>query len=94
MQVPATVTRIGNEAFYGCERFTAISLPEGLTSLGKRAFYEYEDISISLSAQKPPELGSDVFPSDARIFVPAASVNTCQRDPGWEDYRDQILPLG
>jgi hypothetical protein len=70
--VPAAVTKIGDRAFSGCKRLSA----------------------ISLSAQTPPELGSEAFPSGARIYVPSASVKAYQSAPGWEDYRDRILPLG
>jgi hypothetical protein len=69
--VPATITKIGDAAFYGCGRLS----------------------SISLFAQKPPELGGSVFPSEAHIYVPPASVNTYKSAPGWKDYRDRILPL-
>lgn len=37
--VPATVTAIGDHAFYNCDGLTAITLPEGLTCIGSYAFY-------------------------------------------------------
>lgn len=33
-QVPATVTSIGDYAFYGCAGLESIDLPEGVTSIG------------------------------------------------------------
>jgi len=37
IDIPESVTSIGNEAFFGCS-LTALELPSGLTSLGNGAF--------------------------------------------------------
>ena len=36
--IPATVTGIANDAFYGCEKLTGIVIPDGVTSIGSYAF--------------------------------------------------------
>ncbi len=37
--ISAGVTRIGDEAFYECYNLTSISLPDSVTSIGKRSFF-------------------------------------------------------
>ena len=37
--IPAGVTSIGNDAFYGCTGLTSIEIPAGVTSIGNYAFY-------------------------------------------------------
>ena len=43
--VPATVTAIGDHAFYNCGGLTAVSLPEGLKSIGSHAFYNCKGLT-------------------------------------------------
>ncbi len=37
--LPDGVSRIGNDAFYGCSGLTELRLPEGVTDIGSRAFF-------------------------------------------------------
>ena len=37
--IPASVNRIGNEAFYYCSRLTSVSIPNSVTTIGNSAFY-------------------------------------------------------
>lgn len=39
------VTRIGNEAFLGCQNLTSVVLPDGLKSIGEMAFAECESLT-------------------------------------------------
>lgn len=39
VEIPSSVTEIGDYAFYNCKGVTAISLPNTVTSIGERAFY-------------------------------------------------------
>lgn len=44
-----TVTSIGNDAFYGCQKLKNVVIPEGVTSIGKNTFnYCYNLISITI----------------------------------------------
>lgn len=38
LDMPSTITSIGDEAFVMCDNLTSISIPEGVTSIGDRAF--------------------------------------------------------
>lgn len=38
-KIPKSVTAIGNEAFYGCDSFTAIDIPSSVKTIGNQAFF-------------------------------------------------------
>ena len=46
--IPQGVTKIEDEAFYGCENLTNIVIPDSVTKIGNRVFYEYDDILTSI----------------------------------------------
>ena len=43
--IPSTVTRIDDDAFYGCEALTSVVIPEGVTEIGSYAFYNCEKLA-------------------------------------------------
>ena len=47
--IPATVTSIGNFAFYYCPGLTSITIPEGLTSIGNHAFQGCRALTSSIN---------------------------------------------
>ena len=38
VELPQTITSIGNYSFVGCSKITAVNIPDGLTLIGERAF--------------------------------------------------------
>ena len=51
IELPAGLTSIGVQAFYGCSSMTSIELPASLTSLGEGAFEDCSSLtSIALLA--------------------------------------------
>jgi hypothetical protein len=49
VNIPNSITSLGNECFYKCSSLTQISLPNSITSLGDRCFYECSSLTqISL----------------------------------------------
>jgi hypothetical protein len=51
LNLPNTLTRIGNEAFYGCGGLTSVIIPSGVTSIGDYAF----DLCDGLTSVNIPE---------------------------------------
>jgi hypothetical protein len=91
---PAILTSIGYAAFDKCINLRSISLPEGLNRIGGLAFQRCSSLSsVSVLAQRPPALGSDVFPRNTRITVPAASFSAYKSASGWKDYSAQLEEL-
>ena len=95
--IPASVTSIGDQAFYGCGGLTAISIPNSVTSIGGGAFASCHALeSVTIYATSVPTLGSDVFwdnKSGRKIFVPTASLSTYKSAPNWSNYATDIVPL-
>lgn len=54
--IPEGVTRIGNQAFWGCKSLTSITIPEGVTSIGNSAFGN----CVSLTGITIPEGVTDI----------------------------------
>jgi len=44
--IDASVTSIGDSAFYNCDGITSITIPENVTSIGKEAFYGCDALQI------------------------------------------------
>jgi hypothetical protein len=73
--LPASVTRIGEEAFHGCTSLASITLPESVTQIGWGAFHACNSLaSITLPASVT-EIGAETFhdcTSLASITIPAS----------------------
>lgn len=78
--IPAGVTRIGEEAFKGCDKITSLVLPEGLNRIGYHAFCDrYKKESYC------PALASIQF-SSTRLLAPTfLSNNTLLQGTAWYD---------
>ena len=53
--LPATLTTINTDAFYGCVKLGSINLEEGLTTINQRAFYScnWKDLRSSTGKYCP-----------------------------------------
>lgn len=89
------VTTIGEWAFSGCTLLKSITIGKGVKSIGYPAFYGCTNLkSVYCMPTIPPTLSDCFFyywPSDAKIYVPRASVDTYKSAPHWKDYASQIV---
>jgi len=76
--IPATVTRIGDFAFYGSANLTTLTLPTGVTNVGNGAFGYCTSLAGLYFQGNAPSLGSSVFES-----VPAVTVYYRLAMSGW-----------
>lgn len=59
IEIPNSVTSIGNEAFYGCTGLTSIEIPDRVTSIGNYAFEDCTNLtSVTINAETAPTLSS------------------------------------
>ena len=89
------VTAIKESTFRSCSSLTSITIPNKVTSIGDYAFSGCSSLaSIYCEPIDPPTVGSDVFyniNSDARIYVPTASVDAYKTASYWSSYASRII---
>ncbi|MBQ3015220.1 MAG: leucine-rich repeat protein, partial [Clostridia bacterium] len=61
VNIPSTVTEIGDSAFAGCSRLSGVSLPEGLVKLGSLAFHSCSAITELKLPASLTSIGSYAF---------------------------------
>ena len=76
-----SVTSIGSSAFESCSGLTSVTIGNGVTSIGDRAFYYcYKLLDVYCYAEKVPSTESDAFDADgiakATLHVPANAVKS------------------
>lgn len=88
VNIPATVTKLSNYAFYNCENLTSVTLNEGLTTLGIGAF---QNCAIGGTLTIPSTLtsfGSNAFAANMQnqislvYNVPDLQINTMNYQTG------------
>ena len=96
IDIPDSVTTIGNRVFYSSTRLTSIDIPSGVTSIGYSAFTYCTGLTgVTVEATTPPTLGNDAFKrtNDCPIYVPCESLNTYKSASGWSTYTSRIQAL-
>ena len=80
LNIPSSVTSIGDYAFYNAKGITSVTMPNTLASIGKGAFSGCIPIAFICNATNPPTLGSNnAFGGKKKIYVPFASIDTYKR---------------
>ena len=88
------VTSIGIRAFYNCRSLTSCTIPNSVTSIGNETFLGCSSLSsVKVLSSTPPNLGTSVFPSSVKIYVPSYSVETYKTATNWSYYADNIYPM-
>ena len=60
VEIPGTVTEIGECAFYECNSLTTITIPNGITSIGDHAFFCQNLTTFNFNATNCTYMGSDI----------------------------------
>lgn len=98
LEIPETVTSIGQYAFCGCGSLNSVTIPNSVVSIGYGAFCDCINLAtVSMLATTPPVLGGwNIFPSsnpNFTIYVPYGSLNTYKTADFWNDYEPYIKPM-
>ena len=59
--IPNTVTEIGQNAFYYCNKMTSINIPDSVTTIGAKAFYSCSSLKEITIPQSVTSIGADAF---------------------------------
>ncbi len=61
MTIPESVTTIGDDAFYNCEKLEELNLPKGITEIGSRAFSGCCELKKAVLPSTLKTMGSSAF---------------------------------
>ena len=61
IEIPSTLTSIGNYAFYGCSSLTSIVIPEGVISIGESAFSYCSSLTSIVIPESVASIGERAF---------------------------------
>ena len=91
-----SVTSIGKAAFFQCTNLQEITIPDSVTNIEENAFLSCSGLAnVYCWPTVPPTLGnSSVFgniASDAKIYVPQASVDAYKAANNWSGYASMIV---
>ena len=61
MDIPASVTEIGDWAFRGCTSLESVTIPTSVTKIGNRTFYDCTSLASMEIPTSVTEIGEDAF---------------------------------
>ncbi len=61
LNIPNSVTKIYDEAFYNCNKLTAVTLPENITVIGEKTFYLCSGLTSVIIPKQVTEIGVSAF---------------------------------
>ena len=67
VEIPDSVTSIGERAFYGCIRLTSIVIPDSVTSIGDRAFHLCGRLISVVIGESVKSIGEMAFESCSKL---------------------------
>ena len=82
---------ISTGAFENCTSLMNVVLPKNLQSLGRYAFYRCDKLeTVTCLPTNPPAGDYDMFDSDVKIYIPAASLDAYKKASYWRDFQSQM----
>ena len=93
-EMPSDIRKIGDFAFYVCEKIQKISIPDYITSIGKSAFYACSSLNTVILPFGFTTLQESTFGYTRRLTtIYVRSSDGTDTNPGFNDLRS-IKTLG
>ena len=85
-------TLVGSYAFYDCTSLVEVTLPSTITQIDSYAFYN-SSCTLYCQSSVPPTLGSNVFNSPMKVYVPATALENYKN--AWSAYSSylELIPI-
>ena len=88
--IPDGVTKIGDGAFYDCNKLTVMTIPGSVATIGNTALIFCTGLTeLFVHATTPPSVGTNAFTNvdlAIPVYVPAASLEDYKAAAGWKDF--------
>ena len=88
--IPDGVTKIGDWAFYDCNKLTVMTIPSSVATIGEYALNFCTGLTeLFVHAKTPPTVGTNAFMNvnlAIPVYVPAASLDTYKAAAGWKGF--------
>ncbi len=88
IELPNSITKIGDFAFFKCQQLTSVNIPEKVTTIGEAAFYfcENENLSITIP-DSVTTIGKYAFQNVQNIsYTDRDELKTQEGFPHWGAY--------
>jgi hypothetical protein len=94
LTIPASVTSIGESAFYGCSGLTSVTIPNSVKSIREGAFSGCSGLTgVTVKAETPPTCrpyNSTFFSVYDTLYVPKESVDLYKSTSPWSNFKNII----
>ena len=91
IEIPDSVTSIGERAFLNCDSLSNIEIPNGVTSIGEGTFYSCSSLDKIIIPETIEYIGAETFgawTSDQTIYFECSEEDSKNWDPDWKEYCD------
>ena len=88
ISIPSTVTKIGEWAFSSCSALTNVTIPGSVVEIERGAFNisSYFSSQVHIQSINPPKIySSDTFDQNAKIYIPAGSIDVYSSADYWKN---------
>ena len=89
VNIPNTVTSIGESAFTSCASITSVTIPNSVTSIGASAFSNCKNLAVVTIPSTVMNIGNYAFNSSDNVTL-YCEIEESAKPSGWSQYWNQV----